>query len=168
MKASGLTDVIVELLKDANRRRVKTSVENITADQDKKLQAIASKAGEIFECPISQVTLLGDQFQTFLVSQGADLSKAPTETSFCAHTLGAEDPVFIVCDATKDERFKSNPFVTGDFHIRFYIGCPIILEDQRIGTICLYDFTAREGITREQSRLLVDLAWDASLVLSRG
>lgn len=53
-------------------------------------------------------------------------------------------------DASKDERFSDNPFVTGDFHLRFYAGVLIRgSKGKGIGSFCLVgskprDFSAKQ------------------------
>src|ERR1051326_9404018 len=48
--------------------------------------------------------------------------------------------LFVVPDASKDERFANNPLVTGDLHIRFYVGEPLASRDGHVlGTLCAMD-----------------------------
>ena len=66
--------------------------------------------------------------------------------------------VCIVGDATKDERFASNPLVTGDPKVRFYAGAPLINKDGfRLGTLCAIDDKPRE-ISKSEERILKMLA----------
>jgi hypothetical protein len=48
----------------------------------------------------------------------------------------------------------SHPLVTGEYHIRFYAGAPLIIrEGVALGTLCVIDRVARE-MTMDQSRAL--------------
>jgi GAF domain-containing protein len=54
--------------------------------------------------------------------------------------------VFVVNDASADERFAHYPCVIGPPNIRFYAGVPLIDEerDTTIGTFCIMSPTPRE------------------------
>ena len=51
----------------------------------------------------------------------------------------------VVEDAAEDERFRANPLVTGEPHIRFYAGYPLFMDDGScVGTLCLIDNKPRD------------------------
>jgi len=49
------------------------------------------------------------------------MTETERDVAFCAHAI-AQDKTLVVPDTQEDPRFKSNPFVVGHPHIRFYAG----------------------------------------------
>jgi len=77
--------------------------------------------------------------------------------TFCAHAINESD-VFVIEDATLDERFCDNPYVTGDLQIRFYAGAQLTTSDGfNIGTLCVIDNKAR-NLSVDQINALCALA----------
>jgi anti-sigma regulatory factor (Ser/Thr protein kinase) len=73
--------------------------------------------------------------------------------AFCARAIEQPD-LFIVPDASKDDRFKANPFVVSEPKIRFYAGAPFrSASGYALGTLCVVDCVPRE-LTRDQSNAL--------------
>ncbi|WP_396600756.1 ATP-binding protein [Algibacter sp. R77976] len=118
---------------------------------------ITSLVANICKVPISLITLL-DTDRNFLKSHhGIDFNESPREISFCGHTILSDQPIFIIEDAKKDERFHDNPIVES-FNVSFYAGVPLINPDGfPLGTLCVYDNNARK-ITEEQKEALIILA----------
>lgn len=60
----------------------------------------------------------------------------------------------VVPDAAQDPRFKDNPLVTGEPHIRIYAGVPLrVPGGQALGTLCLIDRAPRDLSADERERL---------------
>lgn len=69
-----------------------------------------------------------------------DVAETPRAWAFCDHTIRTPDAFFVVEDAMKDERFASNPLVTGPPGLRFYAASPLKLSTGRaIGALCVMD-----------------------------
>ncbi|WP_445425663.1 PAS domain S-box protein [Alishewanella sp. HL-SH06] len=120
---------------------------------EKRFERITRLAASVFKVPICLISLVDNDRQWFKSKVGLDVSETGRDISFCGHAILQEN-IFIVSDATKDERFASNPLVTQAPHIRFYAGAPLREPSgQPIGTLCLIDSAARDFSVKEQKEL---------------
>jgi class 3 adenylate cyclase len=121
---------------------------------------ITELAAQICGCPAALVSFVDASRQWIKAKYGplpAELSECPREISICTATICNND-ILYVADLIKDQRFNTSPLVTGDMHIRFYCGVPLITQDGfALGTLCVIDFEPRE-ITFEQQEALRRLA----------
>ena len=159
---------------------------------------IVQLAAAACEAPVALVSLVEDDRQWFKARCGVDAEEMPRGISFCAHAIAQEDPtrIFVVEDAALDGRFKDNPLVTGEHHVRFYAGVPLVTAGgHAVGALCVLDRVPRRleprqenllrvlgrGVTaqlelrqqtadlrrsEERHRLVVDAALDAAVALS--
>jgi len=111
-------------------------------------------AAQVCEMPIAMVSLVDADRDWFKSRIGLTVSQTPREASFTAHALTQAD-VLIVPDATVDARFAGNPLVTGDPHIRFYAGMPLMAPATgfAIGALCVMDRKPRQ-LTPQQMEAL--------------
>ncbi len=122
-------------------------------------------ASQVCGMPISLVSLVDADRQWFKARIGLSVQETSRDIAFCARTIDTPDQVFVVEDATADARFADNPLVTGEPHVRFYAGAPIVDPDgHALGTVCVIDTRTRE-FDATQRRCLAALARQASLLL---
>lgn len=129
----------------------------LDTEPDERFDRLTTLVARILGVPIALVSLVDRDRQWFKSRVGLPATETPREISFCGHAI-LEDDVFVVPDATLDERFVNNPLVTGEPSIRFYAGAPLRTDaGQRVGTLCAIDSTARK-LTSDERQLLRDLA----------
>jgi len=125
---------------------------------DPRLTAVTDFAASLCDAPVALVSFVEEQRQWFAARTGFDATETPRELSFCAHAMLGSD-VMVVPDATSDPRFTDNALVTGDPHIRFYAGAPLVAEDGTpLGALCVVDTQTRTGLTDLQQQGLQVLA----------
>lgn len=127
-------------------------------EDDAHLTEITAFASALCETPIALVSFVEKERQWFPARQGLETRETPRSASFCAHAM-LEDGIMVVPDATKDQRFQSNPLVAGDPAIRFYAGAPLVSRDGvPLGALCVIDRIPRAGLTPLQTQGLTVLA----------
>jgi len=120
------------------------SLRILDTPSEDRFDRITRMAQRVFGVKTCLISLVDSDRQWFKSRQGLDACETSREISFCGHAILSEE-VFVVRDASQDDRFNDNPLVTGDPDIRFYAGCPIHGPDgYRIGTLCLIDPGPRE------------------------
>lgn len=114
-------------------------------------------AAEVCRTDIALITLVDEARQWFKPSVGIDIGETPRDVSFCGHAIIGDD-VFVVDDATKEDRFAGNPFVVAESGARMCAGAPLIsAEGLAVGT--LYVISDRPGhLDQAQLRMLRTLA----------
>ncbi len=158
---------VVDVLNDDARLDALDQLELLpTSRKDKDMDAIASLASSIMQTPIAFVSLLTNTDQHFYSRVGSDIEGTPIEIAFCAYTIAQDtDRPLVVRDATRDERFATNPLVTGDQKVRFYAGAPLIVGGERVGSLCVLDSVAHDEANEPQLKQFSQLAQLASSLL---
>ncbi len=101
-------------------------------------------AAKICNTEASLITFLDKDRQWFKSHLGVDIQETPRTLSFCNYTILDSTNVLVVPDMREDERFSSNPLVTGSPNAVFYAGAPLVTPDGfALGSICVLDGSAQ-------------------------
>jgi diguanylate cyclase (GGDEF)-like protein len=125
---------------------------------EREFDEIVTLTRELLGAETALISLVDDHRQWFKAKQGLDATQTPREYAFCAHAI-AQDDIFLIPDATRDDRFATNPLVTGAPDIRFYAGMPIRAKHPAgegrlpIGTLCVLGPEPRSLAPGEQRTL---------------
>lgn len=107
---------------------------------------LSELAARLCGCPIAYVSLVDDSRVWFKSNVGLppDMTELPRDITMCATTICQND-LLVVPDLAADARFRDFPFVSGEPHLRFYCGMPLINpEGYALGTICALGFDVRD------------------------
>lgn len=134
---------------EAARLAALRSYRILDTDPERAFDDLTLLASQICGAPMAAISLIDDRRQWFKSRVGLAMSEAPRSVAFCVHTF-AQPAVMIVPDALADERFRDNPMVTGEPHVRFYAGAPLVTpEGHALGTLCVVDRVPRT-LTEDQ------------------
>src|SRR4028119_1119547 len=119
---------------------------------------IVRLAAQTCEAPVAVISLVDDRRQWFKAEIGLDVRETALVESICAQAIH-QPGLFVVPDASKDQRFDNNPLVQGAPHLRFYAGARLETpEGLPLGALCVLDTKPREGLTEAQRFSLSALA----------
>ena len=78
-----------------------------------ELLALVDLAARVADVPMATINLLTDAEQHQVATYGFDGGVCSYDDAMCAAVIEGGAPI-VTYDAREDERFRSNPFVTGD------------------------------------------------------
>ncbi len=127
--------------------------------EDDELQRTVEFAARLCDAPIALASLVEEERQRFIARSGLEVDETPRSCSLCADAM-LGTATMVIPDTHADPRFADNLLVTGDPHIRFYAGAPLVsVEGAPLGALCVIDIKPRpEGLTLLQQEGLELLA----------
>lgn len=128
----------------------------LDTEHEKEFDRLTELASLICDVPISLVTLIDEKRQWFKSVKGIDnVTETSRDVAFCQYTI-MDNTMLEVEDATLDDRFKANEFVTSYPHIRFYAGYPLVDPDgYALGSICVLDEKAKKLSSQQKDALKI-------------
>jgi len=128
------------------------------------LDRLVELAARMYRTPVAALSLVGRDRLYFKSRFGMQATGIGREGSFCSYAI-ENDGVFLVPDASKDERFSSHPLVKEPPNIRFYAGIPLVAPSgEKIGTLCILDTKPWPAFSEDDRKNLEDVA---DLVMNR-
>ena len=118
---------------------------------------VAALAARFFGTKMAAVSFVDELRQWNKACVGFRGDGVPRGASFCAHTV-LQAEVLVVPDACADPRFRDYASVTGEPHVRFYAGAPLVTSaGYRLGSLCVFDTDPRP-FTEADKETLADMA----------
>ncbi len=150
--------------KELERLQAVRDLRVLDTEPDPVLDGITRAAAALCEVPVSLVSIVDLDRQWFKSQCGIDVAETARDVALCSYAILSDEPLEVQ-DTLEDQRFKSNPLVTGPPHIRFYFGVPLVgSAGYRYGTLCVIDFKPRD-LKPSQKLALRELAKSALRVL---
>jgi diguanylate cyclase (GGDEF)-like protein len=128
----------------------------LDTEKEPGFDALADLARTICGTSFAAITFMEEHEQWLKSSSGSELGTVDRKDAFCAQTI-VDRKTLVIEDTLADPRFNRSALVTGDPRIRFYAGCPLILDgDLALGSLCVLDVAPRR-LTKDQIRQLEKL-----------
>jgi diguanylate cyclase (GGDEF)-like protein len=128
----------------------------LDTEPEERFDRLTRLAKRLLQVPISLISLVDENREWIKSGEGINNSQVARDISFSAHAILGPD-ILLIPDATLDERFRDNPLVVDEPHIRFYAGCPLRAPNgSKLGTLCLIDSKPRE-FSEDDKALLREL-----------
>ena len=127
----------------------------LTDPVGRDLQALVDLASQACDVPQAAINVITrNQQHQIVATAGIEPSVCSREDSMCAAVMSESGPV-VVPDATRDERFRTNPFVNGVIgDVRFYASTPLVTPDGvHLGRLCVFDESPRTLTPAQESSL---------------
>lgn len=158
-QVSGLDDKpewVPGVFNEAVRQRALNALNIVNNEPEERFDRITRLAAQLLRTKSSAITLVLDD-RIFIKSRYGtdigDLSRKDSLSEFVVRTA----ELLEISDASVDSRFKDNPVVTGESHVRFYAGYPLEAQNgELIGTLAVFDPNPRV-FTEDERSLLHDL-----------
>lgn len=122
----------------------------------RELQALVDLAALICGVPTAAINILSATHQHQIATTGLEPSVCAREDSMCAAVVDHR-AVVVVPDARLDQRFRLNPFVSGEIGaVRFYASAPLVTQEGvPLGRLCVFDDEPRQLDDEQQHALEV-------------
>ncbi len=151
-------DLAIPVLDEEARLQVVHSLELLDTPPEERFDRVCRLAQDLLGASVAYVSLIERDRQFYKSGCGlGGVTETPRDFSLCNFTITQPGPV-LALDTLEHPVFRESPYVTGPPNVRFYLGIPLTVKGQRVGTLCTMDFAPREGVSEKQIAQLDTLA----------
>ncbi len=111
--------------REERRLAAPASKEKFGTGSEPAYDAITKFASNVFDVPISILSLVLEDEHGFKSGHGVDMYNVERARALCAHVLETLEPL-IVLDARVDQHVPSAPAFDGEQELRFFAGVPLV------------------------------------------
>lgn len=152
-------------MNDDKRIQALKALNILDTGNEEMFDEITQLASILCETPISLVSLLDAHRQYFKSNRGLTVRETPIEMAFCKYAIEEGTGLYEVNDTQESELFVSNPLVTGEPFIRYYLGAPVFDNTgTALGTLCVID-TIPRSLSENQKECLLFLSKQVTRLL---
>ena len=153
------SDEVRIILNDVARLAALQSTQLLDTGPEPSFDRLASLAARFLGVPVSLVSLVDSDRQFFkscigLPEPWATRRETPLSHSFCQHVVSTGRPL-VIADANLDPRVRDNLAIR-DIGVVAYLGIPLVVNDQVIGSFCAIDSRPRHW-TDDDVAMMTDL-----------
>lgn len=146
--------------RETQRLSVLHSTKLLDTPPEPSFDRLTRLASNMLSSPVALVSLVDSDRQFFKSHSGlaepmATLRQTPLSHSFCKLVVRERAPLSVQ-HASEDPRVRDNPAIE-TLGVQAYLGTPLIIDDEAIGSFCVVDVCPRVWTEREEA-ILADLA----------
>lgn len=119
-----------------------------------RFNTLLKKMMAMFNCKGASLSLIDSRLQIIKFQYGLGFDQCSRQVSIDSHAI-LSSGFFLILDASKDWRFKSNPIVKSLPNIKFYLGVPLIAPNKQVvGVLSIFDSFARANIDESTIKIM--------------
>lgn len=117
-------------------------------EKSKRFLLLLKSMKDMFNVSGAAISLIDSRSQICKFEYGYGFKDCTRQISIDSHAILSND-YFVLLDASKDWRFKSNPLVKDIPTIKYYLGVPLVTKsNQVIGILSVFDRHARSKVNK--------------------
>ena len=140
---------------EEQRQEALSALDILDTMPEPEFDDITALAAQICGTKMALISFVDQDRQWFKAKFGLTAQETHRDLGFCAHTILQEN-IFIIENTKVDPRFSDHPMVTGQPHVEFYAGVPILDPQFKlpIGALCVVHDRPYQIDEKQQTSLM--------------